>query len=294
MERMYYLMMIEINAYDRNETCYRVIGSPPTTTLVGAGFMKKSGRSGIDWPGGVFKHFSVSFVLRGTGTYVRDDGVAIPIEPGCLFFRIPGVPHSNRFDPDSGWLEFFIGFCLETDNPHELGGRGQESLGVLATRLLMLDPLSPVYKVKLDGRVLGLCRAYLDRLKHGRGIDTIVMDGIFLLMELLKNNPPEVQVDPLIDDVCALLRDNVGNRTSLPELCKDFPLSYVRLRERFALRMGKSMGRFQLEHRMEVGSRLLCHGLTVKEVAYRLGYSDPFAFSKQFRQIMGIPPSKFL
>jgi two-component system response regulator YesN len=109
----------------------------------------------------------------------------------------------------------------------------------------------------------------------------------------MKNHPPTVQTDPLIDDVCALLRDTIESRIPLSELCADFPLSYVRLRERFVARTGMSMGQYQLKFRMEQASRLLGQGKSVKEVAYLLGYSDPSAFSKQFKQVLGISPSAY-
>lgn len=138
-----------------------------------------------------------------------------------------------------------------------------------------------------------MCRKYVDRLKHGNGLDTIAMDGLGLLLELLKHNPPQAETDPLIDDVCAMLREHIASRTPLTELCAGFPLSYVRLRERFVARTGMSMGQYQMKLRMEQAALLLGQGNSVKEAAYQLGYSDPFAFSKQFKQVMGITPSVY-
>lgn len=143
MECMYYLMMTDLEPYDCDEAFYRLIGPASASTIVGAGFSQKKMPSGVDWPGGVFSHFSASLVIRGTGAYVRDDGSTIPLESGSLFFRIPGVAHSNLFDPESDWLEFFIAFCLNSRNLNDTVGSSQESMGVLATQVLMLDPLSP-------------------------------------------------------------------------------------------------------------------------------------------------------
>ena len=79
---------------------YRSIGRDAVTS----GIIRK--HETLDWRGGGFPLFSVSVVLRGTGAYIDAAGHREPLCPGKLFFRIPGVSHSNLIDPGSNWLEF--------------------------------------------------------------------------------------------------------------------------------------------------------------------------------------------
>ena len=275
-----------------DDRCYRVIGTPPNSTLVGAGFMNKRYPHGIDWGGGVFRHFAACLVLRGKGSYIRQDGFEIPLQPGSVFFRIPGVSHSNLLDPESGWLEFFVAFELRSATPQNPGRASQQSLAVMARQILMLDVDHPVHRVALDGAMLHRCEAFLDLLKTGEQLNRATSEGLRLMMDWISESPPNIKADSMVDELCAILNENAGNRRPLPELATGFPLSYVRLRERFCARVGKSMGEYRLDCRMDKAEKMLRQGLTVKEVAYKPGYGDPFAFSKQFHQIAGVPPSQ--
>jgi len=53
-------------------------------------WMQKKMPSGVDWAGGMFNHFSASLVLRGTGTYVLDNGTTMPL---------PIYPVTNNTSP---------------------------------------------------------------------------------------------------------------------------------------------------------------------------------------------------
>jgi AraC-like DNA-binding protein len=274
---------------------YRTIRTPPRTTLIGAGFMRKTNpRYAEPEPArGSFKHFSASVVLRGRGVYSLDDGSEIPLQEGSLFFRIPDVPHATRMDISSDFLEFFVAFALGVEGRWADRPDLQGSLGVMATQLLMLDARMPVRQITVDAHLLARCHRFVMRLKNNLRLELASLDALRLMIDMIMLDPPAVHTDPLIDEVCIVLQRNAANRTPLPKLCSSFPLSYMRLRARFQEHMGQSMGQYQLAYRMEMAAQLLRQKISVKDVAYRLGYSDSFAFSKQFRQQVGTVPSRF-
>jgi AraC-like DNA-binding protein len=76
----------------------------------------------------------------------------------------------------------------------------------------------------------------------------------------------------------------------LPELAARLGLNYATFRRRFRREVGLSPAQYQLRRRME-NARILLRTLTVQETAERLGYADPFVFSRQFRKSMGRAPS---
>lgn len=61
-------------------------------------------------------------------------------------------------------------------------------------------------------------------------------------------------------------------------------------RREFSRRLGASPARFQEMKRMEMGMHHLEAGLTVTEVAHRLGFHDSYYFSRQFKKHIGISP----
>lgn len=71
-------------------------------------------------------------------------------------------------------------------------------------------------------------------------------------------------------------------------------LSLRTLRDRFRAKMGLPIHVYVMERRIAEARRLL--GSTeepLKEIAERLGYQDVYFFSRQFKQIQGLPPAAF-
>jgi AraC-like DNA-binding protein len=54
-----------------------------------------------------------------------------------------------------------------------------------------------------------------------------------------------------------------------------------------------SIGRWRQRHRLITALRLLAEGTPVTEVAMRVGYSTPSAFTALFTRTMGQPPSRY-
>lgn len=64
-------------------------------------------------------------------------------------------------------------------------------------------------------------------------------------------------------------------------------------RRAFRERIGMTPQKYRELKRMEYAIRRLDLGMTVKEVAAELGYSDPFFFSRQFKRHIGASPSEY-
>jgi AraC-like DNA-binding protein len=77
------------------------------------------------------------------------------------------------------------------------------------------------------------------------------------------------------------------------EMARAARLSERRFRQVFALNTGDSPKKYFDRLRMEKGRQLLQLGLyTVQEVADQFGFSSPFHFSKAYRRLYGVPPSR--
>ena len=87
------------------------------------------------------------------------------------------------------------------------------------------------------------------------------------------------------------LAERVGQRPSITEASAALGLSERTLRRKLAAE-GTSYRELQLEVRHRTAEELLAIGLTVCEVAHRLGYSEPAAFTHAFKAWSGQPPSR--
>jgi AraC-like DNA-binding protein/quercetin dioxygenase-like cupin family protein len=288
---MSYMMQSEPAIKQDHNDCYRFAGDPPQLTVIGTGFIGKA-RITHDWRGGEFWHLAMSIVLRGTGTYFNADRTAIPLEPGSVFLRVPGIDHANDIDPNSDWLEFFVSLSFaDREVAHSSKDPELSLWDVFARRVMMVNVDHPVWSLEPDEVLLRRCNLLLEQVRAATDTALLPMKALEFMIWMLEKKAL-TSTDPLVDQAAAIIRDNFANRTPLPELMREIPLSYIRLRERFVNGMGKSMGQYQLDQRLERALSLLKNGLSVKEVADKLGYSDQFAFSKQFSKKMGYPPSR--
>jgi len=66
------------------------------------------------------------------------------------------------------------------------------------------------------------------------------------------------------------------------------------LRRRFRQTTGTSIHAYALQCRIAAAREMLgSTDLAIKEVASRLGYTDVYFFTRQFRQLSGVPPAAY-
>jgi AraC family transcriptional regulator len=87
---------------------------------------------------------------------------------------------------------------------------------------------------------------------------------------------------------------HVTGRLSVREMARELRLSPVYFTRLFRETFGVSPRRWLVDERMRHAAQLLAEtNLNVSEVAYRLGYSDIFLFSRQFKKSTGSSPRSF-
>lgn len=85
---------------------------------------------------------------------------------------------------------------------------------------------------------------------------------------------------------------NAGERLTLPEIAEQLGVGYATMRRQVLQATGVSPARCRIEMRIRKARQLLLSH-DVQTTAYRLGYTDPFVFSKQFKEATGYAPSTY-
>ncbi|HLL89724.1 MAG TPA: AraC family transcriptional regulator, partial [Tepidisphaeraceae bacterium] len=99
-----------------------------------------------------------------------------------------------------------------------------------------------------------------------------------------------------VERACAALSRDVHRRLDVADLIAPAAggLSYERFRKLFRQRTGHSPHDYRIRRRIDKAKALIHQErLSNKQVAYALGYPDPFTFSKQFKQVVGVSPEQF-
>jgi AraC family transcriptional regulator, regulatory protein of adaptative response / methylphosphotriester-DNA alkyltransferase methyltransferase len=98
----------------------------------------------------------------------------------------------------------------------------------------------------------------------------------------------------LFEEATAIVDEEYGSDLSLDEIARRVASSRRQLQRAYA-EIGQTTFRDHLTGvRMEKAAELLsARGLTVREVAHRVGYRQPAQFAKAFRRHLGVAPSDY-
>ena len=120
-----------------------------------------------------------------------------------------------------------------------------------------------------------------------------------IVLELLADNAQRgllsaQPADPIVTEVMHELNAHFDQPTRLEDLAAWAGFSAQHLNRRFRAQLGVTPLQYLTQLRMQHAAALLADGrLTVQAVAERVGYEDPYYFSRLFKQHMGQSPAQY-
>lgn len=234
-----------------------------------------------------FPYYAIELVAEGEGQLTLQ-GNQYPLSPGVLFAYGPDVPHVIRNASAEGMRKYFLDF---------VGTRAEELLRISG---LVSTPATyrPV-KVSALHEVTELLDLFLREAdREGPIVQPLCASLIEPLMLKVKQRRQPVgksvsrshatyeRVRTYIDQ--QFLR--VHNIREVAEECDVTTVHLSRLFSRFS-----DCGAYQylMRRKMNYAAGLLLNeGMLVKEVADRLGFPDPFQFSRSFKRVYGVSPGQ--
>lgn len=98
--------------------------------------------------------------------------------------------------------------------------------------------------------------------------------------------------DDLVTRAVSFIRDHACGKLSIGDLCKVFPVSRRTLHRRFTKYVGHSPAVELQRARLDIARRMLAEtNMSLAEVAFTCGYTDPSHMSRSFRNALSCPPS---
>jgi AraC-like DNA-binding protein len=100
------------------------------------------------------------------------------------------------------------------------------------------------------------------------------------------------QTDPRIEKAVRLLNED-SSRT-LADLASDCTLSISRLSHLFRAKTGHTVGNFRRDCRFKTATKMLATtDMSIKQIAYALGYRHTSSFVRAFELHVGVSPSEY-
>lgn len=118
---------------------------------------------------------------------------------------------------------------------------------------------------------------------------SIESEALRLLALILQNTDSnrEYKYKAKIDHAIKILTEEYVNRLSTRDLSRRVGLNECTLKQAFKQYTGTTIAAFQHQQRMQNSLSLLAKGMPAIEVAYQLGYDNPYYFYKKFHQQFG-------
>ncbi|MEM7706171.1 MAG: AraC family transcriptional regulator [Pseudomonadota bacterium] len=214
---------------------------------------------------------------------VSGDDLLIPAEPdGLLQIRYGGGGTPTRM---------LCGFMATGSQPFPLLDCLPELLVIHIDSLPMRDWIQA--SMAMAARELGRGRAV--------GADFVSSLCRLLLIEALRahvERHPQPQgwlaglADPRIARALSVIHQNLSEPPRIEDLARSVAMSRSAFVDRFTDVMGIGPRAYLQAQRLDAASSLLRDtGLSASEVAYRVGYSAPEAFSRAFKRRTGLSPA---
>jgi AraC-like DNA-binding protein len=144
-----------------------------------------------------------------------------------------------------------------------------------------------------------LCYTWLDR-QPGYGMK---INGIFLLilhriLELTLYNTDFAAGDYRIKKITRYIAKHFAEKITVKKMAEMVGLETTYLGALFKRETGDSLNQYLMKTRIRNAENILRSSehskIEIGKVAVQCGYEDIYYFSKQFKAMMGIPPSKYI
>jgi AraC-like DNA-binding protein len=232
-----------------------------------------------------FACYAIEFIVSGRGTAILD-GKSYPLCPGTFFCYGPQTAHVIATDPGAVMTKFFIDF------------HGSDAAPMLAMAGLQAGQILYTPEIESFRCLFETMLAEGDKaLSNASDICACYLKALLLKTNQMRTTQGEQSSRSLhnfqrcqtfIDTHFLELKDlrDIGKRLNLtpPYICRLFskyghpgPFEYLT--------------RKKLNRAAEI---LISTGCTVKFSALKVGYSDPYHFSRAFHRHFGVSPTDFV
>lgn len=229
-------------------------------------------------------NFALHYCLSGKGTFTVS-GKTYDVSAGDVFLIPPNVVVKYRQDSADPWSYVWYEFC-----------------GKATYKLLERAGLSekrPVYRPQTEG-LSSLLLAPFDTLESAAE-DLECTAHLYLFLSKLiaerncNNESGNVKHKVILNDIIEYIENNFCNSLlTLDTISKSFHLNKSYLTRLFRAGTNVTVSHYILMLRINKACELLNNSdLSIKTIAYSVGFNDALYFSKKFKETMGFSPTEF-
>ena len=231
--------------------------------------------------GRALPEFHIIYITKGEGTY-ETEGRIYQVKPGSAIMLFPMMKH--RYQPlfETGWHEFWVGFK-----------------GAYFDRLLeenILPRNRVFYEPGLHEQLISAFGGILEEVKAQKPLYQFRACSLIvsLLAEILARERRKEQPAPyqqIVEEAKSLMEIGISGGLNMTHISEQLGTSTSRLNEIFKTYTGMTPYQYFIHIKIRKAQELLEQkDLSIKEVAYRMGFEDQYHFSRLFKKKTGTSP----
>ena len=231
-----------------------------------------------------FPFYSIEFVARGKGTVILQDE-EYRLYAGRVFSYGPGIAHVIASEADDPLVKYFVDF-----------------IGPDAPKMLRKFGPAPGCVVQVASPEV-ILQIFENLIRNGQTDSpyTLLLCKVILEQLILKIAETSICEHPrakasfyTYQKSREIIEKNFLNLHSLDQIAEECNIDSAYLCRLFKRFGNRSPYQYLMRMKMNLAAqKLQSTNSSVKEIAFELGFNDPFHFSRVFKRIFGIPPSAF-
>jgi AraC-like DNA-binding protein len=234
--------------------------------------------------GRTLTEYQLIYITSGRGVFESGHRMH-PVFPGSIMVVFPGVRHFYKPEYEIGWTEHWVGFkgpladtlsqegFLSPEKPIHDVGLKDSILSIYAKIFELVESQQPLYQVRASSHVLTLIA---EILAHER--------------KAAQHSHSEL----LVEKAKFLMEENIFGDLNVNRMGESVGVSVSHLNSVFKSYTGMTPYQYFISIKIRRAKELLENrDLTIKEVAFRLGFGDQYYFSRLFKNKTGVSPSRW-
>jgi AraC-like DNA-binding protein len=234
--------------------------------------------------GRTLNEYQIIYVTKGEGVF-ETLGKHYNVKPGSIIMVFPGIRHFYKPIYEIGWMEYWVGF--KGEHFELLRERG------------FLNPQEPFIEIGLQNNVLDLYNEIIAEVRDQKPLYQIVASSkiLALIAEInacARRRAQASHAAQVVEAAKCMMVEKIYGDIDINSIATALGISASRLNDIFKTYTSMTPYQYYIHIKIHAAKSLLEQGdLSVKEVAYRLGFEDQYHFSRLFKKKTGIAPSQW-
>lgn len=233
--------------------------------------------------GRILSEYQFVYISKGKGSFISESTRKVNITKGQIIILFPGQWHSYWPNNDTGWNEYYIGF--EGKIIDKIVEKG------------FISPQQQVLDVGINEDLVNLFSSAIkvakeDKTASQQNLAGIVFNILGTILSLAQNKNFEIKESAQkIERAKIIMLENIHKDINIKEIASNLGLSYSLFRKEFKEYTGYAPAQYFQEIKLRKAKELLSEtNLSIKEIAFKLGFSSYEYFLSFFRKRVGQTP----